>query len=73
MLAVNLKSALYGMQAAVPYFMSRGEGHVINISSFLSRVPTATYRSIYSAAKAALNILAANLRMDLVRAIRAST
>ena len=65
MIAVNLKSALYGMQAVVPHFMSRSRGHVITVSSFLSRVPTATFRSIYSAAKAALNILAANLRMDL--------
>lgn len=65
MLTINLKSALYGMQVAVPHFKSRGTGHVINVSSFLSRVPTATLRSIYSAAKAALNILAANLRMDL--------
>lgn len=65
MLTINLKSALYGMQVAVPHFKSRGKGQVINVSSFLSRVPTATFRSIYSAAKAALNILAANVRMDL--------
>lgn len=62
---VNLKSALYGMQAIVPYFQKRGQGHVINISSVLSRVPSVTYRSIYSASKAALNTLTANLRMDL--------
>jgi short-subunit dehydrogenase len=66
MIAVNLKSAFYGMQAIVPYFQQRGEGHLINISSFLGRVPLASYRSVYSAAKAALNSLTANLRMDLV-------
>jgi len=66
-LAVNLKSALYGMQAIVPHFQQRGAGHLINISSFLSRVPVATVRSVYSAAKAALNSLTANLRMDLRR------
>ncbi len=65
MVALNLKSALYGMQAAVPYFIGRGEGHLINISSFLGRVPIASFRSAYSAAKAALNSLTANLRMDL--------
>jgi short-subunit dehydrogenase len=65
MLAVNLKSALYGMQAIVPHFQARGRGHLINISSVLSRVPSVTYRSIYSASKAALNTLTANLRMDL--------
>jgi short-subunit dehydrogenase len=65
MIAVNLKSALYGMQAIIPHFMESGEGHLINVSSFLSRVPLATIRSVYSASKAALNALTANLRMDL--------
>ena len=64
-MSVNVKSALYGMQASVPHFMERGRGHVINVSSFLSRVPFATYRSAYNAAKAALNALTANLRVDL--------
>ena len=67
MMAVNVKSALYGMQAIVPHFKERGRGHLINVSSFLSRVPLATYRSAYNAAKAALNALTANLRMDLRR------
>lgn len=67
MMAVNVKSALYGMQAIVPHFQERGHGHLINISSFLSRVPLATYRSAYNAAKAALNALTTNLRMDLRR------
>ena len=63
---VNVKSALYGMQVAVQHFIERGgHGHVINVSSFLGRVPMATHRSVYNAAKAALNSLTANLRMDL--------
>jgi short-subunit dehydrogenase len=65
MIAVNLKSAIYGMQVAVPHFVERGEGHLINISSFLARVPIASIRSVYSASKAALNSLTANLRTDL--------
>ena len=64
-IAVNLKSALYGMQVIVPYFQQQGKGHLINVSSFLGRVPLVTIRSVYSAAKAALNVLTANLRMDL--------
>ena len=67
MMAVNLKAALYGMQAIAPHFMARGSGHIVNISSFLARVPVATPRSAYSAAKAALNTLTANLRVDLQR------
>jgi len=67
MMAVNAKSALYGMQAVVPHFIARGAGHLINVSSMLGRVPFATYRSAYNAAKAALNALTANLRVDLGR------
>jgi short-subunit dehydrogenase len=65
MMAVNVKSALYGMQAIVPHFIARGSGHLINVSSMLSRVPFATYRSGYNAAKAALNALTANMRVDI--------
>jgi short-subunit dehydrogenase len=61
----NVKSALYGMQAVLPHFIARERGHVINVSSMLSRVPMAPIRSAYSAAKAALNSLTASLRMDL--------
>jgi short-subunit dehydrogenase len=67
MMAINTKSALYGMQVIVPYFKTRDAGHLINVSSALSRVPFASYRSAYSAAKAALNSLTTNLRMDLRR------
>ena len=67
MMAINVKSALYGAQAIVPHFLQRGRGHLVNISSFLGRVPLATHRSAYNAAKAALNALTANLRVDLRR------
>jgi short-subunit dehydrogenase len=55
------------MQAIAPHFMERGSGHIVNMSSFLARVPVAPPRSAYSAAKAALNTLTANLRVDLQR------
>ena len=65
MIRVNVKSVLYGMQAIVPHFQQRGKGHLINVSSFLGRVPLAAFRSAYNAAKHAVNALTANLRMDL--------
>jgi len=65
MMSVNFKAAFYGIKCIVPLFQARGEGHLINISSFLGRVPIATYRSAYNAAKSALNALTANLRVDL--------
>jgi NADP-dependent 3-hydroxy acid dehydrogenase YdfG len=65
MFRMNVKSALYGMQAVLPHFRLRRQGHIINISSMLGRTPTAHFRSAYSAAKHALNALTANLRMEL--------
>lgn len=65
MMAVNVKSALYGMQAVLPHFIERKSGHIINVSSMLGRVPFVTVRSAYNAAKHALNALTANLRMEL--------
>lgn len=65
MLAVNVKSALYGAQAVLPHFKARGRGHLINVSSVLGRVPFVVQRSAYSGAKHFLNALTANLRMEL--------
>jgi short-subunit dehydrogenase len=65
MLKVNVKSALYGMQIAGAYFKGQGQGQIINVSSMLGRMPAAPIRSAYSASKAFLNILTANLRMEL--------
>ena len=65
MMAINVKSALYGIQAVLPHFQERGAGHIINVSSMLGRVPFASIRSAYSASKAFLNSLTVNLRMDL--------
>jgi NADP-dependent 3-hydroxy acid dehydrogenase YdfG len=62
---VNVKSVLYGMQAVLPHFRERGQGHIINVSSMLGRVPFAAIRSAYSASKHAMNSLTANLRMEL--------
>ena len=53
------------MQTIIPHFVERGTGHLVNVSSFLGRVPIATIRSAYNAAKAALNALTANVRVDL--------
>lgn len=65
MILVNVKSALYGMQAVLPHFKERGAGHIVNVSSLLARVPFAPIRSAYAASKHALAALTANLRMEL--------
>lgn len=66
MMQVNVKSALYGMQAVLPHFKARNAGHLINVSSMLGRVPFALPRSAYSAAKHFLNALTANFRAELL-------
>jgi short-subunit dehydrogenase len=65
MMTINVKSALYGSQVAGAHFIERGAGQIINVSSFLGRVPMALPRSAYNAAKAALNSLTANFRVEL--------
>jgi NAD(P)-dependent dehydrogenase (short-subunit alcohol dehydrogenase family) len=65
MMRVNVKSALYGMQAVLPHFRERRRGHIVNISSMLGRVPFVPTRSAYNAAKHALNALSASLRLEL--------
>lgn len=62
---VNVKSAIYGMQEVLPHFRGRGEGHVINISSMLGRVPFAVIRSAYNGAKHFLNAITANFRLEV--------
>ena len=62
---VNIKTAVYGMQEVLPHFKSRNEGHVINISSMLGRMPFAVIRSAYSASKHFLNSLTANFRTEV--------
>jgi short-subunit dehydrogenase len=61
----NVYSALYGMQEVLPHFKARGDGHVINISSLLGRMPVATIRSAYSGAKHFLNALTAMIRAEV--------
>ncbi len=65
MMRINVKSALYGMQAVLPHFRLIGRGHVVNVSSMLGRMPTVPYRSAYSAAKHFLNALTANMRSEV--------
>ena len=65
MMRVNVKSALYGIQAVLPHFKERRRGHIVNVSSMLGRVPYVPMRSAYSAAKHALNALTVGLTSRL--------
>jgi len=65
MIAINVKSVLYGIQAVLPHFKAIGRGQLVTISSGLSRFPFVAQRSAYSAAKGAVNMLMASLRIEL--------
>jgi len=67
MVRVNVKSALYGMQTILPHFKERKRGHIVNVSTMLSRVPFVSIRSAYCAAKQALNSLGETLRVELAK------
>ena len=65
MIRINIKSVLYGVQEVLPHFEERGNGHIINVSSVLGRVPMAPFRSAYNGAKHFLNAITWNLRQEL--------
>jgi short-subunit dehydrogenase len=65
MVRINVKSVLYGMQEILPHFMERGDGHIINISSMLGRMPLALVRSAYSASKHYMNALTTMFREEV--------
>lgn len=68
MIQANVKSALYGIQEVLPHFKASGQGHIINVSSMLGRMPLAVIRSAYCGAKHFLNALTATLREELQQA-----
>jgi NAD(P)-dependent dehydrogenase (short-subunit alcohol dehydrogenase family) len=69
MMRINVKSALYGMQEALPTFRRQRAGQVINVSSNLGRTPTVLHRAAYSAAKHFLSALTQNVRMELAESM----
>jgi NADP-dependent 3-hydroxy acid dehydrogenase YdfG len=62
---LNVKTALYGMQEVLPHMKKRGDGHILNVSSMLGRIPFAVIRSAYVGAKHFLNALTALTRSEV--------
>lgn len=64
MIDTNLKGVIYGVGAALPYFLEHNNGHIINISSDAGKniFPGG---AIYCATKAAVNIFSEGLRAEL--------
>jgi short-subunit dehydrogenase len=63
-LRTNFLSVLWSTWAAIPVMLRQGEGAIVNVSSFASKVPP-THEAIYVASKGALNGLSEGLWNDL--------
>ena len=60
---VNLKGVLHGITAVYDQMMVQGHGHVINISSIYGNAPVVG-SAVYSATKAAVNVVSESLRAE---------
>jgi short-subunit dehydrogenase len=61
---VNFLSCVWTTFAAIPYMLRRGEGWIVNVSSFATRAP-APRESLYIASKSAMNGFTEGLWSDL--------
>ncbi|MEM7163265.1 MAG: SDR family oxidoreductase [Bacteroidota bacterium] len=62
----NYYGAVRVMQEVLPHMRNRSHGKIINISS-LAGLFGLPYRGVYSAAKAAFNLLTESMRMELLK------
>jgi NADP-dependent 3-hydroxy acid dehydrogenase YdfG len=60
---VNLKGVLHGIIAVYDQMIAQGRGHVVNISSIYGNVPVVG-SAVYSATKAAVNVISESLRAE---------
>lgn len=63
-LRVNFLAAVWTTHAALPHFLARGAGTIVNVSSFAAKVTPAREGS-YAASKAAMNAFSEGLWHDL--------
>ncbi len=63
-LEVNFLSCVWTILAALPSMLKQGGGHIVNVSSFASRV-VPPRESVYAASKAAMNAFTEGLWNDL--------
>ena len=69
---INLKGVLHGIIAAHDHMISQGRGHVVNISSIYGNFPVAG-SAVYTATKAAVNVLSESLRVESQGKIKVTT
>lgn len=69
---INFKGIVYGISAVHDQMISQGRGQVINISSIYGNFPIAG-SGVYSATKAAVNVLSESLRVESQGKIKVTT
>ena len=69
---INFKGVVNGIAAVHDQMIEQGRGHVVNISSIYGNVPVAG-SAIYTATKAAVNILSDSLRIESQGRIKVTT
>jgi len=69
---INFKGVLNGITCVFDHMMSRGQGHVINMSSIFGNYPVAG-SNVYGATKAAVNFLSESLRVEAYGKIKVTT
>lgn len=69
---INFKGVVNGIAAVHDQMINQGRGHVVNISSIYGNVPVAG-SAIYTATKAAVNVLSDSLRIESQGRIKVTT
>lgn len=69
---INFKGVVHGISAVHDQMIKQGRGHVVNISSIYGNTPVAG-SAIYTATKAAVNVLSESLRIESQGRIKVTT
>jgi short-subunit dehydrogenase len=69
---INFKGVVNGIAAVHDQMIKQGRGHVVNISSIYGNTPVAG-SAIYTATKAAVNVLSESLRIESQGRIKVTT
>jgi len=65
-LNVNVKGAIYGCRAAIPFMLSQGSGSIVNISS-VNGLVSEPFLAVYSASKGAVVMLTRGVALDYAK------
>jgi NADP-dependent 3-hydroxy acid dehydrogenase YdfG len=73
MIDINLRGVLYGIAAALPGFLARESGHIINMSSIAGLKVFAPGGTVYSGTKFAVSAISEGLRQEVGGKLRVTS